>query len=289
MFRIIDRYIIRELILPFLLGLVVFTFLHMIQPLADYSEQLISKGVSWIIVVRVLVTLIPQALAITIPIALLIGLLIAFGRLSADRESVAFMACGISIYRLLRPVLLVSALAWAATSWIMIDALPDANQSFREIVYGVITARAENEIKPRVFFEDFPNQILYIGDAPTTGGWRDVFLADTSKPEEPTVFTAGSGRLVINKDKRTVDLELNNGSRHTANLKDPTKYEVARFKQLIIGLDPNTVFNSSEIAKGDNEMAIGELRQRVAELETQHQPVHGPIMALHRKFSIPAA
>ncbi len=82
MFRIIDRYIIRELILPFLLGLVVFTFLLMIQPLADYSEQLISKGVSWTIVVRVLVTLIPQALAITIPIALLIGLLIAFGRLS---------------------------------------------------------------------------------------------------------------------------------------------------------------------------------------------------------------
>ena len=67
MFRIIDRYIIRELILPFLLGLVVFTFLLMIQPLADYSEQLIAKGVSWDIVARVLVTLVPQALAVTIP------------------------------------------------------------------------------------------------------------------------------------------------------------------------------------------------------------------------------
>jgi LPS export ABC transporter permease LptG/LPS export ABC transporter permease LptF len=289
MFRIIDRYIIRELILPFLLGLVVFTFLLMIQPLADYSEQLISKGVSWTIVVRVLVTLIPQALAITIPIALLIGLLIAFGRLSSDRESVAFMACGISIYRLLRPVLFVSALAWAATSWIMIDALPDANQSFREIVYGVITARAENEIKPRVFFEDFPNQILYIGDAPTTGGWRDVFLADTAKPEEPTVFTASAGRLAINKEKRTVDLVLNDGSKHTANLKDPSKYEVARFAELIIGLDPNTVFNSGEIAKGDNEMTIAELNQRVAELKQQNLPAHAPVMALHRKFSIPIA
>jgi LPS export ABC transporter permease LptG/LPS export ABC transporter permease LptF len=289
MFRIIDRYIIRELILPFLLGLVVFTFLLMIQPLADYSEQLISKGVSWTVVVRVLVTLIPQALAITIPIALLIGLLIAFGRLSADRESVAFMACGISIYRLLRPVMFVSLAAWAATSWIMIDALPDANQAFREIVYGVITARAENEIKPRVFFEDFPNQILYIGDAPTTGGWRDVFLADTSKAEEPTVFTAAAGRLVINKEKRTVDLVLNDGSRHTANLKDPTKYEVARFHELIIGLDPNTVFNSSEVAKGDNEMTISELRDRVVELKKEGQPAHSPIMAMHRKFSIPVA
>ena len=116
MLRIVDRYIIRELLLPFLIGLVVFTFLLMIPPLADYSEQLISKGVSWTIVVRVLVTLVPQALAITIPIALLIGLLIGFGRLSADRESVALQACGISIYRLLRPVMVVAVVGWGVTS-----------------------------------------------------------------------------------------------------------------------------------------------------------------------------
>ena len=94
MFRIIDRYIIRELILPFLLGLVVFTFLLMIQPLADYSEQLISKGVSWTVVVRVLVTLIPQALAITIPIALLMGWWMKRGLRSVS--SAAYSSTGMS-------------------------------------------------------------------------------------------------------------------------------------------------------------------------------------------------
>jgi lipopolysaccharide export system permease protein len=103
MLRIVDRYIIRELLLPFFIGLLVFTFLLLIPPLADYGERLIAKGVSWEIVAKVLLTLVPQSLAVTIPIALLIGLLIAFGRLSADRESVAFQACGISIFRLLRP------------------------------------------------------------------------------------------------------------------------------------------------------------------------------------------
>ena len=289
MFRIIDRYIIRELILPFLMGLVVFTFLLMIQPLADYSEQLISKGVSWNIVAKVLATLIPQALAVTIPIALLIGLLIGFGRLSSDRESVALLACGISIYRLMRPVMVVAVASWAVTSWVMLDAVPRANQTFREIVYGVISARAENEIKPRIFFEDFPNRILYIGDALGGGGWRQVFLADTMKPEEPTVFTAASGQLVINREKRTVDLLLHNGSRHTANLRDPSKYEVARFSELILGLDPDTVFNVAEIMKGENEMTIRELRARAAELQRQHERSHGPLIALHRKFSIPFA
>jgi LPS export ABC transporter permease LptG/LPS export ABC transporter permease LptF len=289
MFGILDRYITRELILPFLLGLVVFTFLLMIQPLADYSEQLIAKGVSWGIVARVLATLLPQALAVTIPIALLIGLLIGLGRLSADRETVAMQACGISVYRLLRPVLLLALMTWGVTSYIMIEAVPTANQTFREIVFGIISARAENEIKPRVFFEDFPTRVLYVGDAPTGGGWRECFLADTSRPNQPTVFTAQACRLAIDRDKRTVDLVLVRGARHGATLSDPAKYEVARFAELILGLDPNTVFRATEILKGDNEMTIPELEARAAELRRQGLSTHGPMMALHRKFALPAA
>jgi len=289
MFRILDRYIIRELILPFLLGLVVFTFLLVIQPLADYSEQLISKGVSWQIVARVFATLLPQALAVTIPMSVLVGLLIGFGRLSADRESVALQACGISIYRLLWPVILYGFVSWGVTSWVMFNAVPAANQTFREIVYGVITQRVETEIKPRVFFEDFPNRVIYIGDTTAGGAWRDVFLADTSRPEEPTVFTAGAGRLVIDREKRRVDLVLIDGTRHTANLKDPTKYEIARFAQLILGLDPDSVFRITEILKGDNEMTIPELQARAADLKKKGLSAHAPLMALHRKFSLPAA
>ena len=289
MFGILDRYITRELVLPSLLGLVVFTFLLMIQPLGDYSEQLIAKGVSWGVVVRVLGTLVPQALAVTIPIALLIGLLIGLGRLSSDRETVAMQACGISLYRLLRPVLVLALACWAATSYIMIEAVPTANQTFREIVFGVISARAENEIKPRIFFEDFPNRVLYVGDAPTGGGWRECFLADTSKPDQPTVFTAESCRLAIDREKRTVDMVLTRGSRHAATISDPAKYEVARFAELILGLDPNTVFRSADILKGDNELTIPEIELRVAELRKQGLSTHGPLLAFHRKFALPFA
>ncbi len=289
MFGILDRYITRELVLPFLLGLVVFTFLLMIQPLGDYSEQLIAKGVSWGVVVKVLATLVPQALAVTIPIALLIGLLIGVGRLSSDRETVAMQACGISLYRLLRPVMAVAVASWVATSYIMIEAVPEANQTFRQIVFGVISARAENEIKPRIFFEDFPNRVLYVGDAPAGGGWRECFLADTSKPDQPTVFTAETCRLAIDRDKRTVDMVLTRGSRHAATLSDPAKYEVARFAELILGLDPNTVFRATDILKGDNELTIPEIATRVEELKRQGLSIHGPLLAYHRKFALPFA
>ena len=88
MLRTIDRYIIRETIPPFLLSLLIFTFLLEIPPIMRDLEQLVAKGVSWAAAGQILLTLIPQALGLTIPMALLTGLLIALGRLSVDREAV---------------------------------------------------------------------------------------------------------------------------------------------------------------------------------------------------------
>src|SRR4051812_19839327 len=140
---------------------------------------LIAQGVGWSVVVRVLITLLPQALSISIPMAVLMGLLIAFGRLSADREFVAMQSCGVSVYRLLRPVALIALVATAVTGYVLIIALPNANQTFREITIGEVSSLIENNVKPRVFFDPLPNRVLYVRHLPAGGGWRDIFLADT--------------------------------------------------------------------------------------------------------------
>ncbi|MGH9256691.1 MAG: LptF/LptG family permease, partial [Vicinamibacterales bacterium] len=106
--RIVDRYVIREVLWPLAIGLLVFTFMLIIPFLIEYAESFISKGVAVPIVLRVVATLLPSALALTVPMSLLLGLLVAFGRLSADREFVALQACGVSLLRLMRPVALLS-------------------------------------------------------------------------------------------------------------------------------------------------------------------------------------
>src|SRR5206468_5946099 len=93
---------------------------------------LIAKGVSWSIILRVLWTLVPQALSVTIPMALLYGILFGLGRLSADREFVALQACGVSIFRVFRPIAFLAVLACVATGYETIIALPEANQTFRD-------------------------------------------------------------------------------------------------------------------------------------------------------------
>src|SRR5215213_10050667 len=131
--RIIDRYVIREIIPPFLLALLVFTFILIIPFIIALAETMIAKGVPTTTIVHLSVLLLPQALALTIPMALLVGLLVGLGRLSSDREFVVMMACGISPYRLLHPILVFAVVCWGLTSWVMLRAMPDGNQSYRTI------------------------------------------------------------------------------------------------------------------------------------------------------------
>jgi LPS export ABC transporter permease LptG/LPS export ABC transporter permease LptF len=287
MLKTIDRYVIREVIPPFLLSLLIFTFLLEIPPVMRELETLVAKGVSWQVAGRIVLTLIPQGLGLTIPMALLTGLLIGLGRLSADREAVALLACGVSPYRLMRPVILMATVASAATMYVMIKAIPDANQTFREITFEVVTKKVENDIRPREFFEDFPGWVLYVRDQPEQqAGWRDVLVANTSKPETE-LFLASRGRLVIKREERRVDLVLADGVRYTGG--KPGETEMYQFGELTMSLNPDSVFKRAELPRGVTEKTIQELRHDMRQKIKDGISPHPEIMQIEQKFSIPAA
>ena len=102
--KTLDRYLVRESLPPFFLALGLFTFLLAVRPMLE-SPALLAKGVALPTVGFLLMSLLPQSLGVTIPMALLAGLLMALGRLSADREAMALLACGVSPMRLLWPVM----------------------------------------------------------------------------------------------------------------------------------------------------------------------------------------
>jgi LPS export ABC transporter permease LptF/LPS export ABC transporter permease LptG len=288
--RIIDRYVIREIIPPFLLALLVFTFILIIPFIIDLAEQMIAKGVPAVTILQLTVTLLPQALALTLPMALLIGLLVGLGRLSADREFVVMMACGISPYRLLQPILVFAVICWGVTSWVMLKAMPDSNQRFRVISTEIAMNRAEGEVRPRVFFEDFPNVVLYVREVPKNGqGWLGVLAADTSNPSTPVIFLAERGRMVVDRQARTIEMVLEQGTRHSTKLEDPSAYEVLRFDRTILSLNPESVFPRTGPARGERELSIEELQARAYELQAQGLSPHRPIMEIHKKFSVPMA
>ena len=287
--KILDRYLVREIVPPLLLALVGLTFVLMLPPIMQNLAQLIAKGVAWRVVLRVLSTLLPQALSVTIPMALLYGILFGLGRLSADREFVALQACGVSVFRILRPIALLATVAAAATAYETIVALPDANQTFREVTFNIVASGAESDIKPRVFYQNFPNRVVYARDIDRAGSWREVFLADASKPEQTTVYVAARGRLIIDREKQTVTLLLEQGAWHTTFVKKPEQYEGYSFDRLMLDMDANTVFPRTQIIKGDNEKTIAELRATAESNRKSGVPYAAQLYTIQQKFSLPAA
>lgn len=289
--KTLDRYVIREIVPPMLLSLLIFTFILEIPPVMDYLEALVAKGVPWSTAARILVTLLPQALGLTIPMALLVGLLIGLGRMSGDREAVALLACGVSPYRLLQPVFMLAAVAGIAHLYVMIEAIPNANQTYRQLVYDVVSQKVENDVRPQVFFDEFPNWVLYARDIPQAGGgWKDVMVADTSQRDSPKLFMARHGRLALDRVKQTVDLVLVDGTRYSSRGDNGKDVETYRFREdLIVKLDPKTVFSDFKLMRGVNEMTIAALQAQAQEKLGNNVTAHQEMMAIQQKFSFPAA
>jgi LPS export ABC transporter permease LptG/LPS export ABC transporter permease LptF len=290
MLRIVDRYVLRETLPKVFLSLLVLTFVLVIPPIMDVAQQLMTKGVDVWTIAQLIWTVVPSSLGVTIPMAVLIGLLMGLGRMSGDRETVALQACGVSIFRMLRPVIVLAVIATIATCYTLVVALPSANQTYQDIVYRAMSTQADNEVKSGVFYSGFPGLDLLVGDVDIQGtGWSDVFLADNRDGGQRLVYIAETGRLVLDREKRVADIVLTSGSWHRLDQEDPSTYDVETFEESVLKLDTDSIFPVGGQQTGLREMTLTQLQAQVVELEDQGVSAHNPIMEMHQKFSIPVA
>jgi lipopolysaccharide export system permease protein len=207
--RILDRYIFRETLTPALIGLSALTFVFFSQQVGWLLEIIVRQSATFREIVALCLAIIPNVLTFTIPMAVLVGILTGFGRMSSDSEAIAFRAAGLSMGRLVRPVMFLAAMAWmvnlALTLWIS----PTVTARSRQMGYALAMKQVTLEVKPRVFNESLANIVLYVQDVAANGlEWRGIMLADTRKAAEPQVTFAKSGTLVASAATRTFQLTL---------------------------------------------------------------------------------
>ncbi len=288
MLRILDRYTLREIGPTFLLGLGVFTFVFLLNEILRYAQILITQGASFGSVVGILINLLPSVLCLTIPMGVLLGILIALGRLAADSEIIALRASGVSLYRLLRPIMVAATLGWMATSYLIIEVLPDSNQAVRTLLFQVIASKAKTDIRPRVFYDTlFPNFMFLVMDMPSgNANWSNVFLADLTSPTAPRITLARAGQLVVNSEQRTVNFYLRDGEVHQVTYARPGEYDLQTFSETVLPLTNETFFppEDMDVPRGAREMGIPQLFESY-----QKSGLPSYLVEIHKKFSIPFA
>ena len=175
----IHRYIIKEISVPTILGLLIFTFVLLMGRILKLVEMVINKGVPLVETAKLFLYLLPTFLVITLPLAFLLGVLLGFGRLSADSEIVALKSCGFSLYGMLKPVALLAVSVSLLTGLLTLFVEPYANNAFRNQVFQIATSRASIGIQPRVFNDEFEGLILYANEIDERRGYMEgLFISD---------------------------------------------------------------------------------------------------------------
>ncbi len=287
---ILWRHVILELLTPTLLAFCVFTFLFLMRALLRVSQLWIEYGAELSSVLWVIVYSLPHIMVLTIPMGLLVGSLIAFGRMSADFEIVALRAAGVSLLHLLPPVLIASALLWGATSWIYTVMMPWGNQSLVEIQWEQIAegGALSNEVKPRVFNNDFPNLVLYVEDIVNQGSeWRGVFTARTDS-NPPTILRAERAYPRIDAENRRTYIEMVNGV-VIASRADPADVTLTEFESRseLVWSEENTFIG--ELGKDVRSMNLSELRTAIAARHSNGEPAWDLRVEVQKKFALPFA
>ncbi len=288
MLKILNRYILKEITLPFLMTILVFTFVLLIGKILQITDLMVNKGVNVLTVVKIVLFILPSFLTVTIPISLLIAVLIGLGRLSSDNEITAMKASGISLYQLLLPIVTLCVVATVATAVIGFLA-PLSNSATKSLFFNILKEKASIGIKEKVFNDDFKGLVLYADRIPVEGDYMEgVMVFDNRLTKEPATIIAPQGYLSSNPESMTVSLRLLRGSIH-AVASDLKTYKKTEFSTYDVNLDLQTALVEAKKAsvKGSADMTVGELYRNIRKAGVEDDKLRDMVIELNKKFAVP--
>jgi len=291
--KITHLYLMREILTYFLIAVLIFGVVFMMGKTLQLTDLLVNKGVSLFDISKLLIYFLPSSVIFMIPIALLLGVLITFVRLSSDNEIVAFKASGVSLYQLTPPVLFLSVMAYLLTTFLIIYALPWGNQGFKYVLFEIAKTKAYTALKERTFNDSFDGIVIYIDKTPLRGKKLErIFIHSEGKREaegESKTILAKKGYVATNPNSHEIILHLIGvtGDQMSKEGKSYARIESdALVQRLAFGGNLSRIRG---FRPRDWEMSIGDLRTKIKIKKILHEDYTKQLLEIYRKFSIPFA
>ena len=273
---LIYRHLLASTVGPFFFGLFAITFLLMIEVLFKYFDLFVSKGVPFWLATKVLALSLGHTFALSVPMAVLVGILMSVGQLAADHEITALKASGISLWSILRPLLAAATVVALALTAYNHWVFPESNHTLANLVYDINRQKPMLEIRERQFTEMSDRMTIYVRTKDDlTGRIEDVSIFEREKPDDlsPRLTLATWGRIVPDHASDSMLIELHDGEIHERpDKQNPDKYQVIRFRQhnLYVQNVERDFRESGRKARGDREMNLKDLWV-AARKEHEHQ------------------
>ena len=279
-----------QILAPFAAGLALFTFILLIARIMKLVEMIVNRGVPALDVLRVFAYILPAFLEVTVPMALLLAVLLACGRLSADSEITAMKAAGLSLYQIAAPIAAFAGIVFLLSLFLSLYARPWGNSALKTAIFDLARTRATVGLKEHVFNDEFKGLVIYVEKIePPGSNLRRILISDRRQPGEENTVVAKRGMLVAHEDTRSVNLRLFDGTIFTSRASEQG-YHKTDFNTYDVNLNLSEALGQMETREREpSEMPLQDLRAAVVQERAKGEHARPERVELARRFSIPFA
>ena len=284
--RILSLYIIREISSLFLLGIVIFTLVLLMGRLIALTDLVVSRGVPLADVGRMILYLIPSFLVFTIPMAFLLAVLLAFGRLSADNEIVVIKSSGLSLSQMLPPVIFCALVAVMLALGASSVGVPWGNSAFKELSFQVLKRNITATIREKTFWDDIPGIVMYTDQYDEQSSTlKGVIINDGRNSDRPMTIFARDGVVSSAPGSQALLLTLHNGSIHMTGAGG--LYRLVNFGEYSMTVGQKG--SGTTIARSEPDMWLSELQSQLLDPGISAKKRLKLLSEFHSRFTFPFA
>jgi lipopolysaccharide export system permease protein len=284
--RILSRYLISEILPPFFVGLLAFTFILLIGRMLKLIELVVTRGVPLLQIAKLFSLILPTFLEMTVPMAFLLAILLGLGRMSNDQELLAMKASGVSPTQILWPTILIASIIALTTFALTLFARPAANFALKKELYNIAKSRIGTALKEKVFNDDFPKILIYVEEIVPPGNTaQGVLIVDTRDKSREDIILGKVARITTDEETNSLGLRLFDGSIYEREKSRPgfsqTRFNIYDFK---LDLD-ELVGPVRQREAGPKEMPIGDLLKAISTKQSLGANAIGERMELNQRIS----
>ena len=279
-------YLISEVLPPFLLGLLAFTFILLIGRLLKLIELVISRGVPLIQVGSLLMLIMPTFLEMTVPMAFLLAILLGLGRMANDQELLAMKASGISPIQIFWPIAGVSLVVAILTLITTLYARPAANSALKRELYSIAKSRVGTALKEKVFNDDFPKILIYVEEIIPPGNTaQGILIIDKRDRIREDIILGKVARITTDDETNTLALRLFDGSIYERE-RNREGFSQTRFNIYDFKLDLDELVGPvRQKEAGPKELSLADLFKSIEEKQQRGLKAIPERMELHQRIA----
>lgn len=285
--KILKNYIMREYLLPFLFGVLIFTFIFLASKIVYITNLVINKGTGLFPVLKLVAYSLPQILILTIPMGVLLANLLSFGRLASDNEITAIKAGGVNPVSIILPSLFTGFLISILLIIFYDRVLPVSNFNFFETSYLICQKKPTVELKEHAF-NDLGEMRIYINRIDAKTSMMEDIIISENNPESSKFITAEKGLIFLHPDGTKLTLQLTNGTIHQLDISDRNKYQSLLFNMhnMVIKLREELNRKRERMLE---EMTSQEIKMEIARYKMGKVNISPFLVELQRRLSLPFA